>query len=348
MDSVSVIVAVYNVKKYLNRCVESLTRQTYTNIQIILVDDGSSDGSSDICDLWMKKDRRITVVHKENGGLSDARNAGLKVANGKYIWFVDGDDYVESDAIELLSEPAKRSSADIIIFSNYIVHTNGKREINHLHSPNKTYQGSQIMEELFNKCIGALPSSSSDYDVGFSPWGRLYKKSLLINNNLKFKSERFLIYEDLMFLLDTMPLCKTIVTLDKPLYNYCVNENSLTRKSDPKRFNKIKKQYYYLKHNLPYSSEIFGNRRTSLRFKRTMIGYVRNAITRNVQNNWHAYKETRQICNDEFCQELLQNYPINKLPRKQYIFALLLKYRLTILLLLVVKLHSIKINNGNA
>ena len=96
----TVIIPVYNVEKYINKCLESIINQTYKNLEIILVDDGSTDNSSYLCDEWQKKDSRITVIHKKNGGLSDARNAGLQIAKGELITFVDSDDYVMLDTYD--------------------------------------------------------------------------------------------------------------------------------------------------------------------------------------------------------------------------------------------------------
>lgn len=112
-DLISVIVPVYNVEKYLKRCVESLINQTYNDLEIVIVDDGSTDGSSAICDSYAKKDSRIKVIHKQNGGLADACNTGLKVASGDYIGFVDSDDYVHKDMYKILMEGLKKHGADV-------------------------------------------------------------------------------------------------------------------------------------------------------------------------------------------------------------------------------------------
>ncbi len=114
---VSVIIPVYNVEKYLKQCVESVLHQTYKDLEIILVDDGSPDNSGALCDEYALADDRITVVHKKNGGLSDARNAGMAVAHGEYIFFLDSDDYIRKDTIELLLDRAKKENADIVFFS---------------------------------------------------------------------------------------------------------------------------------------------------------------------------------------------------------------------------------------
>lgn len=112
-DLISVVIPVYNVEKYVEECIISVINQTYTNIEIILVDDGSKDSSGKICDLYSKKDSRIKVIHKENGGLSDARNAGIDEARGKYITFIDSDDYVDEKYIEVLYESLTSSNAQM-------------------------------------------------------------------------------------------------------------------------------------------------------------------------------------------------------------------------------------------
>lgn len=101
-DLISVVIPVYNVEKYLDKCIETVSKQTYTNLEIILVDDGSNDLSPEICEAWKNKDKRIIVIHKENGGLSSARNVGIDLAKGKYITFVDSDDYIDLKMIETL------------------------------------------------------------------------------------------------------------------------------------------------------------------------------------------------------------------------------------------------------
>ena len=114
-DLISIIVPVYNVEQYLDRCVKSLLQQTYKNLEIILVDDGSPDRCGQMCDNYAKLDSRVLVIHKENGGLSDARNAGLSHAHGEYIAFVDSDDYIEADMISELYNACHNQDADIVV-----------------------------------------------------------------------------------------------------------------------------------------------------------------------------------------------------------------------------------------
>ena len=126
-DLISIIVPVYNVEKYLNRCIDSILLQTYNNIEILLIDDGSLDKSSQICDEYMKKDKRIKVIHKKNGGLSDARNAGIDIARGKYITFIDSDDSVEKDLVEYLYKLVINFNTKMSICSHRVIFDEGKR-----------------------------------------------------------------------------------------------------------------------------------------------------------------------------------------------------------------------------
>ena len=126
-DLISIVIPVYNVQDYLNKCLDSVLNQTYNNIEIILVDDGSTDKSGEICDKYNEKDNRIQVIHKQNGGLSDARNVGIKNARGKYITFVDSDDYLELDYIEYLYNLIKKYNTKMSICSYYIENIKGKR-----------------------------------------------------------------------------------------------------------------------------------------------------------------------------------------------------------------------------
>lgn len=120
-DLVSVIVPVYNVEKYLARCLDSIINQTYTNLEIILVDDGSKDSSGQICDEYAAKDQRIKVIHKQNGGLSSARNAGLDIASGSYIEFVDSDDWIDKDTVKENLELIINENSNVVFFNHYQV-----------------------------------------------------------------------------------------------------------------------------------------------------------------------------------------------------------------------------------
>lgn len=165
-ELISVIIPVYNVEKYIDRCIKSVVSQTYKNLQIILVDDGSTDNSGIICDEWKEKDNRIEVIHKTNGGLSDARNQGLKYAKGEYITLIDSDDYVDIDYVTYLFGLVKRDNCDISISSYYVNRINGNEDFGKGHDDAVLSPSEAISRML---C-----------DDGFtvSACAKLYKKSL--------------------------------------------------------------------------------------------------------------------------------------------------------------------------
>ena len=171
-DLISVIVPVYKVERYLCRCVDSIIAQTYTNLQIILVDDGSPDGSGAICDDYAAKDSRITVIHKKNGGLSDARNAGLVAACGSYIGFVDSDDYIAVDMYEKLYKAIVACNADMSVCNFRYVDENG----NNIEERNNALP---VKDEVIDG-ITALTRTLDDKGWYYvTAWNRLYSRKLL-------------------------------------------------------------------------------------------------------------------------------------------------------------------------
>ena len=181
---ISVIVPVYNVEKYLDRCIDSIVNQTYRNLEIILVDDGSPDNCPKMCDDWAKKDGRIKVIHKENGGLSSARNAGLDICIGEYIHFVDSDDWLELSCIELLLDACVQNGALLSVCGRYII-VHEKRNIDKNFSENQIMSTSNFVS---NMLVGKNCDSS--------PCGKLYHKSLWVG--IRFPHGR--IYEDIAIL----------------------------------------------------------------------------------------------------------------------------------------------------
>lgn len=210
---VSVIVPVYKVEKYLDRCVESIVNQTYENLEIILVDDGSTDNCPAMCDKWAEKDNRIKVIHKENGGLADARNAGLNVAQGAYIGFIDSDDYIDLDMYECLIHYAVANNADI---SGCFYRKIGKDFVNEL--------GSDYSVKVFN-CEEYLCEYYSKNVLYFSCCNKIYKRELI--GATRFSPEAGLC-EDGCFNYETSKKANTIVMINKPMYNYILRETSLT------------------------------------------------------------------------------------------------------------------------
>ncbi len=215
-ELISVIVPVYNVEDYLQRCIDSILCQTYKKLEIILVDDGSTDNSGKICDDNAKIDSRILVIHKVNGGLSDARNAGIKNSNGKYISFIDSDDYIREDYIQYLYSNLKENDADVSIGDIQLVFPNSKIE-------NKKEKNSLV---VLNK-IDLLKNMLYGGAYYISACSKLYKKSLFDDILFPFGK----IHEDVWTLYKIYDNCEKIVCGSAKIYNYIIRDNSITNSS---------------------------------------------------------------------------------------------------------------------
>ena len=214
---VSIIVPIYKVEPYLRRCLDSIVNQTYTNLEIILVDDGSPDTCPQICDEYAAKDKRIVVIHKGNGGLSDARNAGLEISKGEYISFVDSDDWVDEKYIEILLNSAIAENTDIAIGEN--IQTNGFCNKPKNISTIKTYSSKEALYHLFSQNHIAFTISC----------GKLYKKELF--SNLHFPIGKY--HEDEFTTYILFYRSKKIVYTNCILYYYFRHSNSITGSRHP-------------------------------------------------------------------------------------------------------------------
>lgn len=209
---ISVIVPIYNVEAYLERCVNSILNQTYKNLEIILVDDGSPDNCPKMCDDYAKKDERVVVIHKENGGLSDARNAGINIAKGKYLTFVDSDDYVEKNYVEFLYNLIDKYDADISMGKQYVKYPDKL-----LNTGTGVLYSNLTKEEILKKLL-----YSDDFDVSASV--KLYKRELF--KNIRFPKGR--IFEDTATMHLFIDNSKRVVLYSVPIYYYAMRNNSIT------------------------------------------------------------------------------------------------------------------------
>lgn len=214
---VSIIVPVYKVEPYLRRCLDSIVNQSYANLEIIIIDDGSPDACPQICDEYANKDNRIVVVHKKNGGLSDARNAGLDICKGEYISFIDSDDYVDSNYIESLIEPTEKKSYDFII-ADYLS-SNEKVEPPHLSCKEGPIQSSPTIISTY--CSQQYPPCA---------WAKLYKHSFLDNNHFRF--QKGLLFEDQLWSCALACSAKNIYIIHKQIYHYTIRADSIMQSSD--------------------------------------------------------------------------------------------------------------------
>lgn len=230
MKLISVIVPVYNVESFLNQCVESICKQTYPELEIILVDDGSTDRSGILCDEFAQKDSRIKVLHKENGGISSARNAGLAIASGDYIGFVDSDDFVDKKMYEKMLSLMDAPDVDLAICSYQSVDENGDFVIDNP-SPvqNETVESYDMLKKLHEK--------GGWYYV--TAWNRLYRREL-------FRTIRFPVnkkHEDTFVAHEIIMECKRVVTMKEALYYYRARSESIMAKADISRLDGVEAAY---------------------------------------------------------------------------------------------------------
>lgn len=241
---VTVVLPIYNVEKYLDRCIKSVVNQTYENLEIILVDDESPDRCPEMCEEWAKRDKRIKVIHKKNAGLGIARNSGIDNANGEYICFVDSDDYVALDTIEKAYALAKKEQADIVTFGFYNVKSNGSVRGKYIPKPEKKlYEGEEIQVSFLPDLIGPDTSTGRETNLWMSAWAAFYSMQLIHRSDWRFVSEREIISEDVYSLLRLYKNVERVAVLQEALYFYCENVTSLTHTYKKDRFEKIKLFY---------------------------------------------------------------------------------------------------------
>ncbi len=218
MCEISIIVPVYNVEKYLEKCVDSILKQTFTDFELILVDDGSPDNSGAICDQYAEKDARVKVIHKENGGLSSARNAGIDVARGKYLGFIDSDDYIAEDMYALLYNNIVKEEADMSICGIYDVYKDKEPKI--LSKFRKVCTKTETMKLILDANI-----------ISVHAVNKLYKRELF--NSIRYPVGT--ITEDAAIILDIVNQCKKIIVESTQKYFYFHRENSISSKNFSKK-----------------------------------------------------------------------------------------------------------------
>jgi glycosyltransferase involved in cell wall biosynthesis len=240
---VSIIVPVYNSEAFLDRCVQSIINQSYKNIEVILVNDGSPDASKQMCDDYAANDSRIKVIHKANGGLVSARKAGLKLSTGEYILYVDGDDWIETDLIENYLKAALEYNADVVV-SSHMENLEGRIEILKNTIPPGFYDKDKLISTVYPEMM--YNGKFSQFGIFSYSWGKLYRKELLIKNQLEV-SEEITIGEDALCFYPTLLDTNTLVVLEQPYYHYRQRADSLIKTMRTIEVSRIEKNYNHLK-----------------------------------------------------------------------------------------------------
>lgn len=274
---ISIIVPVYNVEKYLSRCIDSILAQTFTDFELLLIDDGSKDKSGEICDEYTKKDDRVRVFHKENGGASSARNLGLDYANGKYVVFVDSDDYISVSYLDSFYKILlKYNDVDLIIQSPIYTSTNGalgSRKI-----PSKVYDGVNILSDFV-----------TDGNLDFTePHSKLFRLNLIQENNIRF-NEKVIVGEDGIFIACFLRYCKMIISSEDVGYHYVKSDMSIQR-----RFYAPEKELLGVvewKKALMSLAEFAGIDRTSPNIWKVLTFLIKRYLFAVVKNTTLSYKD---------------------------------------------------------
>ena len=232
---ISIVIPVYNTKKYLTRCVSSLTGQTHSNIEICLVDDGSTDGAGRLCDELAESDSRIRVLHKKNEGQGIARNEGIRMAEGEFVAFLDSDDYWDPDGCRKILECLRQTGADLCAFG----YCKEKEDGNVLARPairEACYKGEEVRKRFALHFFGDDPS---DDDLrGVSACMSCFRRKVITDHDVRFASERKTLSEDTIFNLEFCRYCRAAATLPAVIYHYVMRKSSHTHRTDENRLEK--------------------------------------------------------------------------------------------------------------
>lgn len=333
---ISVIVPVYNVEQYIVRCIESLINQTMDAIEIILVDDGSTDKSGSICDLYAERNEKIQVIHKKNAGQGLARNEGIKAAEGKYISFVDSDDYLELNAYETITQRMEQEEADLACYGYVIRDTKGKI-IRQPSVKERIYRGEEIREEFILHFFG--DSYEDDNLRGISSCMSVYKKDVLDYYNILFCSERIVTSEDTIFNLDYCKNIKKVIVIQKYFYNYCQQKNSFSNQYQADRLEKtnilceILNQYAQ-----EYKIQDKVNTRIVMLYWISLMTCMKHELQQNT--DFFAKKENiRTMCRSEETRKVLALLKHEHLPIQQKLYLFCVKNKLLCCIIIMTKVR---------
>lgn len=319
-ELVSIIVPVYNGEKYIQRCVACIQAQTYTNLEIIFVDDGSKDASGAILDKIANKDDRIKVIHKENGGLCSARNVGIKKATGTYIYFFDVDDEIMPDLITDNIALAKEDQADVVMFGFWYELV--EKNIEKKNPANNLFIGNG--EEYFRQEL----VSTVEREIFNAPWNKLIRLNFLRESGLLF-DERYPIYEDIIFNATLMKLAKKVVVNPQTYYKYYVRTSGTLITRFYEGFFDSVTQFYI--NAMEYCEQYENHEQQKRAFAKVYVVHVYTHLKQISTNNNLPKMKKRElitrICKNAYFLEALEMVPLTG--RKKYIKHLVKKNRVT-------------------
>ena len=334
---ISVIVPVYNAEKYLSDCIDSILNQTLKEIELILINDGSTDNSLQICREKASKDSRVKIINKKNEGQGYARNIGIDRAKGEFITFVDSDDYIDKEAYEKMYELCKKYHADYCITPFSIKNNIKKDKI-------KIYEGKEIRNKILIDLLGNYPQNSIGSVIGPSVCTKLFNSKIIKDNKIKFISERQYSSEDNIFNINYILFSNKVIMYNKNFYHYRNVDNSFSHRYRNEYLKKINNMYIYIKDNL--FKEKMNDREKLCLNNNIMCQYIvciTQEITMVKQTNIIAkLKRIKKICNNDIVQEVSKQCNPNLYSFKKKIFFKAMKSKQYIKLYIYVKLRNLR------
>ena len=240
---ISIIIPIYNSEAFLDKCIQSAINQSYDNIEVVLVNDGSIDSSGEVCDTYAAADSRIKIVHKKNGGLVSARKAGLLTSTGEYVLYIDGDDWIELKLVEDFVNEIAKYNADIIIPA-HTVNLEGREDILANSIPPGFYNKERLVAEVYPRML--YTGKFAQFGIFTYSWGKMYKKEVLLQNQLNV-DEDIIMGEDALSVYPTLLDASSVVILKQPYYHYRQRADSLTKSLKRLEISKMQKVYDGLK-----------------------------------------------------------------------------------------------------
>lgn len=323
----SIIIPVYNVEDYLPRCMESVCSQITNKCEIIFVDDGSTDASGKICDKYALSRMDTSVIHKENGGLSSARNAGMTHAAGKYLLFVDADDYILPGAIDVILSILNSNAPDIIKFDYTRILGNETEDVT---SPlkNGMYSSKSELYDLLRRSL------LDEHSMILSAWSHIYSKEFLGKNSLLFVSEREIGSEDYLFNLQAYLYADSIYHISSCLYAYVAREGSLTEIYRPKLYDKYTTLYRRIVSSFKKENKynLFHNEILHFYIWLIYAPVLQQELAIHKEENLHRVKSI--LYSDDF-HGILKEYNSSSLSLKQKFLFFIMKHKLWIMLYII-------------
>lgn len=327
-QNISVVVPVYNVERYLEQCVDSILRQSFPVTEVLLVDDGSTDGSGTLCERLAAEHPAVRVVHKENAGLGFARNTGLDNVSSDvtHVMFVDSDDWLEPGTVEAFAHTMEETGADCVLGGftkrDDVGNTQFKFELE-----DAVWEGNALLRDFIPRVCGSAPSVSDS--IPMSVCSSMFTKTNIDDHSLRFPSEREVISEDFVFKFQYLAICKKVVTTSCVGYSYRTNLSSLTTSYRPDRFEACLHFHDYacrLVSGSPAEADCV------LRLKKTLFINMKMCISQEVgrvsgKSRRDACEAIQRMAGDKRLQKVIEEYPRERLGFAQKVFVELLRRR---------------------